>query len=677
MKHKELDKTFPAGDFAARFLLGIVPLWSRILRWITFAGPTSFATVLPVKTRELTHPDIPVLKSYKSELGKDYWGKFPFRDLPTCPATKVNTAALETLLESRKGYLRNSEIARGKKALNFLTNGAPSYQKKNLPPISCKNSDSATEYGAALADTIADWIDAGFVAGPFVYPPIKNFRCNPVKMVPQHGKIRPVINMSSPIGYSFNDNIEESGLEKVTMSSAKKFGQSLLKAGVGARMSKSDMKNAYKIVPCNMTDLRLQGFQWGGRFFVETTQPFGAKSAVSNYDIVGNTVNVLALSFCKIPRELVHRQLDDVPSVGPKESGWCLEFTEAYEKVCKDLNIALAPECPKQDKAFTDKESGKVLGIIFNSEILSWTLPEEKRIEYLNDVHEAITQGHMSIQACQSLLGKLNFTCTMFQKMRTYKKPLQDYLSSMIESEVEDVNFPQEVHEDLLVWWSFLNDSVNWLPILPELEAPPLRHKTITTDAAGWKMQGGSMSKVGMGCIGLDEERKIFFASQKLWTTQNSRIFFDKDDKFLGNKTTTLEFAGILIPFLSCPEKLANQIVVIQVDNIGCHFAWLNGYASGDRMASILVRLLMLISSLISTEVIIVHHPRESSWESRMADRLTRERSTTSQDRMLLRSFPALKLPMVFERWMENPAENWSLAKDVVIEMSNSFSMPE
>ena len=94
-------------------------------------------------------------------------------------------------------------------------------------------------------------------------------------------------------------------------------------------------------------------------------------------------------------------------------------------------------------------------------------------------------------------------------------------------------------------------------------------------------------------------------------------------------------------------------------------------------MASILVRLLMLITSLISTEVIIVHHPRESSWESRMADRLTRERSTTSQDRMLLRSFPALKLPMVFERWMENPAENWSLAKDVVIEMYNSFSMPE
>ena len=109
-------------------------------------------------------------------------------------------------------------------------------------------------------------------------------------MVPQHNKVRPVLNVSSPIGSYFNDNVDENGPEKLKMSSAKKFGQSLLDAGKGAKMTKFDMQNAYKIVPCNMKDLRLQGFKWAGRFFVETTQPFGAITAVSNYDIVGNTV---------------------------------------------------------------------------------------------------------------------------------------------------------------------------------------------------------------------------------------------------------------------------------------------------------------------------------------------------------------------------------------------------
>ena len=61
------------------------------------------------------------------------------------------------------------------------------------------------------------------------------------------------------------------------------------------------------------------------------------------------------------------------------------------------------------------------------------------------------------------------------------------------------------------------------------------------------------------------------------------QTFVDSESKFLGNKTTTLEFTGILFPFLSYPELLTNQTVVVQVDNIGCHFAWENGYATGWR----------------------------------------------------------------------------------------------
>ena len=63
-----------------------------------------------------------------------------------------------------------------------------------------------------------------------------------------------MLNVSFPIGFSFNDNVSETGQEKVVMSSAKKFGQSVLKAGRGARMTKFDMRNAYKIVPCNIEE---------------------------------------------------------------------------------------------------------------------------------------------------------------------------------------------------------------------------------------------------------------------------------------------------------------------------------------------------------------------------------------------------------------------------------------
>ena len=89
-----------------------------------------------------------------------------------------------------------------------------------------------------------------------------------------------------------------------------------------------------------------------------------------------------------------------------------------------------------------------------------------------------------------------------------------------------------------------------------------------------------------MRCVGLDEEGVIFMATQWFWSDELSRSFHDSKKKLLGCKTTTLEFAGILIPFLTHPEMLMNQTVVIQVDNIGCHYAWENGYSNGDQTAS-------------------------------------------------------------------------------------------
>ena len=74
-------------------------------------------------------------------------------------------------------------------------------------------------------------------------------------------------------------------------------------------------------------------------------------------------------------------------------------------------------------------------------------------------------------------------------------------------------------------------------------------------DAAGWKVDGSSL-EVGLGCVGLNERGEIFFANQNLWNTDSVLSFFDGKGKYLGNKTTTLEFVVILVPFLLCPLSL-------------------------------------------------------------------------------------------------------------------------
>ena len=71
------------------------------------------------------------------------------------------------------------------------------------------------------------------------------------------------------------------------------------------------------------------------------------KSAVPNFDILGNTLKCIPIAQCDIPRELVHRQLDDTPTVGPSNMVWCEQFSSKYKKFCEEVGIALAPDCPR------------------------------------------------------------------------------------------------------------------------------------------------------------------------------------------------------------------------------------------------------------------------------------------------------------------------------------------
>jgi len=82
-------------------------------------------------------------------------------------------------------------------------------------------------------------------------------------------------------------------------------------------MSKIDMKDAFKLVPAATKDLRLQGFHWLGPYFVETQQIFGAATSVASFDQMAGTILLITIYNSQIPRQLVHRTLDDVACAAP------------------------------------------------------------------------------------------------------------------------------------------------------------------------------------------------------------------------------------------------------------------------------------------------------------------------------------------------------------------------
>jgi hypothetical protein len=364
------------------------------------------------------------------------------------------------------------EIKRAKSCISDLLNGASSFQNKHLPSCEIENNFTTKTFGKEVTDSIAHWVKQGFAAGPFKEPPLKNFRANSILAIDQTEKVRKVLNLSVPKGFSYNDNVNEDLLEKVHMSSAKKFAKSVFYAGKFAKISKFDLVDAYKIIPCNLADLHLQGFKWMNKFFVETKQIFGAKPAVPNFDKFGNTILAIVMSQTQIPRFYVHRTLDDVPIVSPKNTNWGEEFVSKYLNTCRQLNVKVTSSCPNFEKAFTHSSFGKVLGIFFDSKNCRWRLPEKKVKKTLACIKHVL-ENDFTLLDFQQLMGRLNFAAQLSEFMQGFKFNLNKILADL--QNKETMTLTEQAKSDLLVWANFLLENNDWYQLTPPHVFPPPR----------------------------------------------------------------------------------------------------------------------------------------------------------------------------------------------------------
>jgi hypothetical protein len=605
-------------------------------------------------------PEIPTLHDYSKSPPESFWESFPYNPLPDQPISNVKHEVLAELVSKKKQFLTLQQCDRAYRCIDNLREGASSFQKCPLPSLFLQNADSTFQYGKEVTDTIGNWVKKGFASGPFEAPPLKNFRANTLIAIPQGEKVRPVLNLSEPKNCSFNSNVCEPKLEKVYMSSVKKFSETLFRAGIDAKMYKFDLVDAYKNIPAKTEDFRIQGFSWLNRYFVETKQIFGAKTAVCNFDVLGNTILALTLCDTNVPRQFVHRTLDDVPVVVPAHQNWGETFAAEYISICSLLNVSVTTDCPKFEKAFMDSKYGKVLGIWFNSENLTWCLPFDKTEKTLLAIKIILEQEWLDLKSFQKLMGRLNHVSQLSNLLRGFKFNLNKLLGRLQVG--ESAKLSAEARKELILFANFLSSSEQWHKIDPVHYSPPLRCYEFISDAAG---SVGAESDIGCGNIGFNEDGVYIFAKQVFWPSE----FLEQKDSEgaqYGQKTTTLEFFGILLPFLLIPEQLVNRYIVVKMDNSACYFGWINRHSAGDATASIFIRTLHMISITLNCDIHIEHLPRMSSWEAQLVDRISRKKTTLNSDRDLLCSFALPDLPDCLKDWLKCPVENWGLCSELL-----------
>ena len=160
-----------------------LPAWYRVWFWLSASSTPGFSEVTAQPLKPLKNPDIPVLTNYDCKPDQTFWAKFPFRPLSSSPSTGISWQRLKQMIQSRKNLFTLPQYLRALRVVNFLKEGASSWQLSDLLTMLCKNARSAYKYRVSLTDTIAEWVKAGFVTGPVNQPPFRAFRVNSLMMV--------------------------------------------------------------------------------------------------------------------------------------------------------------------------------------------------------------------------------------------------------------------------------------------------------------------------------------------------------------------------------------------------------------------------------------------------------------------------------------------------------------
>jgi len=610
-------------------------------------------------------PEIKKLTDYEKKPPKEFWESFPEHTDLSFFKSRVDTVALKKLIDkcSHSWTIHQKKIA--KNTLKNLMTGTSSKFKVPPKPKQNSNGKSSFFFGEQISDAVGYWIKRKFVLGPFFKPPYENMCCSPLMASKHRNKIRPILNLSAPKDESVNDCMKSHLFRKLTMSSAKKFGQSLLIAGRGATFAKTDLQDAYKLLPCSIDERKYFCFHWLDKFFIDISTPFGSKAAPANFDDLGETLVNIAATMSNTPPKWIHRQLDDVPVISPPKSGITEKFSKCYEEICEITNIPIADKCPMFEKAFGPSHHGIVLGVNFNSLSLEWKLPEHKLNETVNMIQNFLKKTSSSLIEAQKLHGKLNDFGQMHTFSKGFKFHQNAFLKKFEKEKVCQLSIPDLLKIEMRIWLKMILNSENGQKIPTNVSSTPYVTEKFMSDAAGpkitWTLNNGyniDMSHdSGFASFGYNESG-VFFSSVFTWPISILSNF--------PSNSAILECIGLLAPFVCDPKMMKGKNVLLQVDNTNCVFAWENRTTKNNEILAILIQILHIFEAAVPCRIFIEHVKRRSNYMAILADDYSRISTAKKRDNMELMESRQMKLDGPLVDWFLDPFPDWNLPYNVV-----------
>lgn len=442
---------------------------------------------------------------------------------------------------------------------------------------SSANLKSASEQTDEVDKKINKEVEAGRVAGPFPSTPFKNLQISPIGIVPKKdsGAFRLIHHLSFPEGNSINDHITDD-MKTVSYASVDDAIQILLQVGKNAYMCKTDISNAFRIIPIHPDDFELLGIKWKGNFFYDRCLPFGCSSSCAIFENFSSALQWMAQNKCNIPH-IVHL-LDDFLIISPPNRDLGNKHLEIFLKLCSTLGVPI-----KEEKTEYAQTTMTFLGIELDSVAMEARLPPEK-IKKIQDLLLIFKRKKKAtLKELQSLIGLLNFACCVVLPGRTFLRRLID-LTRGVTKPFYHISLNKESRLDLEAWFQFITHFNGKNMFLDQIWQTSSK-LNLFTDAAG---------SLGFGAL---FEKNWFYGSFP--------------EKYEDQSIAFKELFPIVIAVSVWGQLLSNKCVLFHSDNQAVVHI-INKQSSKDKDIMKLVRKLVINcmkhNILMKAEHIPGHH---------------------------------------------------------------------
>lgn len=469
------------------------------------------------------------------------------------PVTPVKVKRLEYLLEHYDPCLKS-----------FLTDGFSQGFRIGFlgerRAIDCINLKSALDQPDILKNKLDKEREAGRIAGPFNKPPFKQLHCSPLGVVPKKnpGEFRIIHHLSYPNGSSINDFIPEhqSSVKYASISDAITL---IKQAGEGSFMAKTDIKSAFRIIPVHPDDQELLGMKIDNSYFFDRCLPMGCSSSCAIFEAFSTALEWLSVN--NLGASGVVHILDDFLFIADKEDK-CQADLDNFLRLCAFVGVPIAGE-----KTESPNTVLQFAGITLDTKLMEARLPEDKLHKCRTLLHTYLKRRKVTLKELQSLLGLLNFTCSVIVPGRAFLRRMID-LTKGVRRPYHRIKLNTEAKLDMKVWLGFLTDFNGRAFFRDDIWHTDIPI-ALFTDAAGSKGYGAVLAN-----------KWFFGAWPASWKVLN---------------ITILELFPIVVALRVWNTLLKNRNVLFYTDNAALVYI-INQQTSKNRGVMVLIRDLVLTS---------------------------------------------------------------------------------